>query len=843
MLKQNVYAELSAKKVVVTLLVLFCTSTLLFADYNGNVLTELEELSFIQIDEYDLIILKNGYFTEEIGAPKLPVKIKKYLIPLDMKPINISVTSTEQTELENQYYIYPAQTPQPTDGSEAPPFVEPIESIYNSDTPYPDKLIEIIGDECTMGYHVVTLRIFPLSYIPKQKKVNIYTDIDFTIEYESITTSIRQARRQSLSRYNTAKRSIKNMVENPNDFESVTGGAQEIIPGKTEMEELDLRFMPSLEGDTPEYIIITSEELKPVFDEFAEWKTKKGIPTLVITTEQIEDNYGGCDLAEKIRHYLQDARYYWGEGLYVLLGGDTNIVPDRLTEYPYFDIVDMIPSDLYYSDVYDYDNPNYNFNADGDNIFGESEDDLDYGFDLIVGRASVEDETEATTFVNKVISYEKLDNPDYEISDVKNLLLMSTFGYLIPGEPNYSYPDMVDQYNIYENNLPTVNVPNGWIHGWKMFDDYDGTHDPPFYNPDYPGHEETTHDHFVAALNNGSSFTQGNFHIVYHADHSSPYSMGTSIKMKHEVVNRTDMDNLENIPYQILMTCGCEPNRFNLDCICEHYINNPDHGGVAIVGNSCVGWCGDSDPQFKNFVINLYGTENNGWECLEYHMGSLFQTMNPYIGNKRESLNLLGDPEMPVWTNTPINLDVVVTPSEITNGENTITVTINYLPENVDALVCLQKGNEAYGHQSIPNIYSVDSAIFTFTPDTPGELDVTVTAHNYLPYEDTIPVNLTSGSHLYITEKTIDDDDTGSSYGNCDGQVDAGETIELSITLTNSGSADALDVSAELICDPEFITITQNQSNFGDINAGESAVSQINYIFEVDPDTPDGEYV
>ena len=223
------------QKTIITIIVLICTSSLLIADYSGSVTTNQSELTFEQKDEYDLISLKNGYFTEGIGAPKLPVKIKKYLIPLDMKPINISVTNTEQTELENQYYIYPAQTPQPTDGSEAPPFVEPIDSIYNSDTPYPDKLIEIIGDECTMGYHVVTLRIFPIEYIPKQKKVNLYTDIDFTIEYESITTPIRQARRQSLSRYNTVKRSIKNMVENPNDFESVTGGAQEIIPEKKEM--------------------------------------------------------------------------------------------------------------------------------------------------------------------------------------------------------------------------------------------------------------------------------------------------------------------------------------------------------------------------------------------------------------------------------------------------------------------------------------------------------------------------------------------------------------------------------------------------------------------------------
>ena len=65
------------KKTIITLIVLICTSFLLIADYTGSVTTNQSELTFEQKDEYDLISLQNGYFTEEIGAPKLPVKIKK----------------------------------------------------------------------------------------------------------------------------------------------------------------------------------------------------------------------------------------------------------------------------------------------------------------------------------------------------------------------------------------------------------------------------------------------------------------------------------------------------------------------------------------------------------------------------------------------------------------------------------------------------------------------------------------------------------------------------------------------------------------------------------------------
>ncbi|HEX38065.1 MAG TPA: T9SS type A sorting domain-containing protein [Candidatus Cloacimonetes bacterium] len=709
-------------------------------------------------------------------------------------------------------------------------------TIYSSKSPFPGKLAEILYDEYSMGYHLVTLRFHPVEYIPSDQKINLYTDIEFTIEYEANPNPIQLPLRQSARRQKITENFIKSSVENPEDFEFVTGGAQEIIPEQSEMRELDLRSMPSLNGDIPDYVIITSDELKSTFEDLADWKTKKGVPSLIVTTQEIDDNYAGCcDFAEKIRHYLQDAHQYWGDALFVLLGGDTNIIPHRLSTYNLCIGGDIIPTDLYYSDVCKNDNPDYNWNNDGDNIFGEYDyDGVEYGFDLNVGRAPVEDAYEAEIFVDKVISYEKLNDGVIDVSYVKNVLLMAAFGGINDdGEPVGG--EHSGYTTIYNDNLPDRIKQKTWL----MFDDHDGSAG---YNTLYPGDEETSRDNFIAALNNGSEFPYGKFHIVCHCDHSGFYAMGTSVKWKGESIHRSDMDNLENdTPYQIIITHGCKPNRFSLDCICEHYVNNPDGGGVAIIGNSAVGHFGDSG-QTKKFFQKIYGTQSNNWSCTAYNLGIAFQYMTGR-DDKRKSLNLLGDPEMPVWTDIPYELIVECTPDTITNGENNITVTITNLPDGVDALVCLQKEGEAYAHATVTGSGSTVNAVFTITPDTPGEVDVTVTAHNLLPYEDTIPVTLTSYSHLYITETVYDDDQSGSSYGNGDGQIDAGETIELSLTLTNSGTFDAYSVSAELICDPEFITITQNQSNFGNINAGQSSVSQTNYVFEIDKDTPDGEYV
>jgi hypothetical protein len=51
-------------------------------------------------------------------------------------------------------------------------------------------------------------------------------------------------------------------------------------------------------------VIITNALLKPSFDSLAVYKTKRGIPTVIATVEDIYDNYPGCDNPEKIRNYL-----------------------------------------------------------------------------------------------------------------------------------------------------------------------------------------------------------------------------------------------------------------------------------------------------------------------------------------------------------------------------------------------------------------------------------------------------------------------------------------------------------------------------------------------------------
>ncbi len=224
------------KRFIMITVVLLCTSTLVFANYNGSVNINQSELIFSQKDEYDFITFEKNYFTEEVGAPQLPVKILEYVIPIDMNVKDIIINSSEQVQIDGTYFVYPAQPPYLTDGSDPPPFVEPNIEIYGSSNPYPDKLVELIADEFTMGYHIVTLCFYNIEYIPTEQKIKLYTNIDFTIEYESNPGPIQLPLRQSPRRQKLSERVIKNSIENPDDFESVTGGAQQIIPEKEKNE-------------------------------------------------------------------------------------------------------------------------------------------------------------------------------------------------------------------------------------------------------------------------------------------------------------------------------------------------------------------------------------------------------------------------------------------------------------------------------------------------------------------------------------------------------------------------------------------------------------------------------
>ncbi len=393
------------------------------------------------------------------------------------------------------------------------------------------------------------------------------------------------------------------------------------------------------------------------------------------------------------------------------------------------------------------------------------------------------------------------------------------------------------------------------INRWFMFDNFDCSSGPYAYSPyvsdycnpnkptekDYVpggtcslGNIELSESNFISALNNGGSSGLGHFHIVYHMDHSGEKAMGTSSLDKNQSIRLSDFDNLTNGNYQqILITGGCKPATFTQDCMGERYINNANGGGVAFIGNSDVGWSYEWN-QLRGFANSIYETTGHP-SSGRFDIGCAFQSA---IGRSSSNwrLTLLGDPEMQIWTNTPQTLNVSVSPTTVVSGENTIVVTINNLPSGKTATICLQKGDEGYATQTVSANGSYN---FTFTPHTSGEINVTVTAHNFKPYESTITVNTNQSQNIFISNLTFDDDKTGSSNGNNDEQIDAGETLELTVDLKNNGATDATNVSAILTCSSPYVSISNNSTSYGNISSGGTTSSLSKYVFTIDKNAPE----
>jgi Peptidase family C25/Propeptide_C25/Secretion system C-terminal sorting domain len=92
---------------------------------------------------------------------------------------------------------------------------------------------------------------------------------------------------------------------------------------------------------------------------------------------------------------------------------------------------------------------------------------------------------------------------------------------------------------------------------------------------------------------------------------------------------------------------------------------------------------------------------------------------------------------------------------------------------------------------------------------------------------DTWTSNFSITAHAPVIEMgTFIIDDTVA--GNGDFFWDAGETVDIFITVENNGTSDVFSVDAELICNDPNITLNSNQSTYGTIAFGESSEQSFN---------------
>jgi hypothetical protein len=177
---------------------------------------------------------------------------------------------------------------------------------------------------------------------------------------------------------------------------------------------------------------------------------------------------------------------------------------------------------------------------------------------------------------------------------------------------------------------------------------------------------------------------------------------------------------------------SCLTNGFDSeDAMSEDLVSNANGGAVGYVGNTRFSWIGAGDDYERRF----WGARENHPELGKMNDMSKVPVINPNYLWIPYSLNLLGDPEMNIWSRVPLELDVSH-PSSITAPAD-LTVTVHHDGAPVEgARVCIT----GPGRYSVGWTDYLGNAVFSFYNILPRNYLVTVTKPNYLPYQGSFRV-------------------------------------------------------------------------------------------------------
>ncbi len=744
------------------------------------------ELSWEILNGYDLPRLSDCDLTREVGAPQLPARSVQVVIPAGLAVDGIEVIDTSSSLLPQRRRIYPAQPPQILSlgggKSQAISFVQPHPAMYMGEGPYPGRVAEYTGCGRMGQVQLASLVFYPLQYLPAEEKILFHDRVDVVLHLSQRVQAPLSPRFSEIGRQDSRIRAIGRLAHNGEDIDRLY---PHLLAGRGAV----------LGQDLAEYVIVTDLAFESAFQTLADWKTKKGVPARVVTVQWIEAQYQGADRQEKIRRFILDAYGNWG-AVWVLLAGDTQLIPVRYayamdSETQYNDI----PCDLYYADL------DGDWNADGDGTFGEVEDEVDLFPEVFIGRAPVSTLVQAENFVRKVLVYEKPTLLDYQ----QKALFAADILWYNPYTDASESKELIDERYL-----------------------------PPQFDPVtklYMSQGNETPFAFLAAVDQGVGIINHDGHAYY-----SVMGMGTGY------IGNSDMDYLHNGDrLGILYSIGCWPAAFDYDCIAEHFLNNLNGGGVAFVGNSRYGWGSPGNPCFgysdrfdQQFFKTVFqdGITRIG-EALT--TSKALYAPRSYQENvyrwHQYQLTLLGDPEMPLWTQTPRSL-TVEHPQQIPADSSLVTVLASHQGQPIDgALVCLMGADDVY-QRAITDHFG--RASFNLCMDSSQTIAVTVTAADFVPYEGQMLI-LSSGPYLAVQEVDVQE-----LAGNNDGAVSPGEHIGLALSIKNWGDQTASGVTATISWHDGYLAVEDSAFSFGDIEPNQVVFGDSLCCFSVGTDCPDG---
>ncbi len=654
---------------------------------------------------YDVVRLKDGgVLPVEPGRPALPAVVATVALPKGTRIASVDVSYGEPVALAGSYRVMPTQEPTPF-SSEKSGVTPPDGKVYSSGEAFPGKLAYSFESGNMGGYGVGSVILAPVQYVPATGKLLVYPVIDFEVrltraEGENVYPKVRLG---WVDR--DIRESLAATVINP--WEVSRPGGTRLVEGGD-----------ALAADIFPYLIITDTTLESKAQELAAWKTKKGLKAAVVTTSYIEGNYTGRDLEEKVRNCI--IYYYTEKGTqYVCLAGTDGVIPSRDVYDPLYVTGEgnyLVPTDNYYGCL------DGDFNADGDDRWGEYPDDnVDWVYDVYVGRMQVSTAKDLNEVIDKTLCYEGAKgSSEANPYNYQNLVILA--GAFLDEATNERY---LMEY-VRDVCLTSSH--------WKFTELWDNT---------YPGGAVFNASNFISQMNGGKG-------VIAHAAHSNTDVLGTNSGR----VTNVDLVNLTNHPkfFGVLYSLGCYASNVDSDDNCgAGFVKAPDGGGVGFAGNTRFGWYSPGVPASgysADFLLEYFKKlgQNNVYvagKTMAFHKHALQGTISNWTYRYIYfELMHTGDPD--VWIpNGNIGALEVAYESEIPTGPQTYDVHVGDAGDGdvAGALVCVWKGDEVYAADTTDEAGSVS---FEIGPATKGTMYLTTSAHNRETFEAEVAVGTTA---------------------------------------------------------------------------------------------------
>jgi hypothetical protein len=730
------------------------------------------------------------------GSPDLRGVARYILIPNGAKA-KVNILNKEEVVFEN-IEIAPA-APIPFDNQEDIPAVKG--PAYEKNAFLPGEIAQAQTTEIR-GMTLAAVNINPFQYNPVTKELVVYKNIELEIEIIGGNGSYGEDR----FRNKYWDQILDDLVLNYSDIPKI---------------DYNFKSKQTRDAEGCEYLIIVpnNEDFLPWADSIKLFRTEQGIPTEIVTMDEI-----GGNTLDNIKNYVDNIYETWdpvpaGILLMADYGNDANTITSKTYPHPYSG---NFITDNYFADYTGNDLP-----------------------DFVFARMTGRNYAEMQTMVTKFLIYERTPptNFDFYNKPITALGWQTERWFQICSETVGGYMKNVLGKDPVRINAVYGGNPNS--DPWSTATNTSQVLN--YFGPSGEGYIPAT----PAELGNwtGGSATDvvnaindGAF-ILQHRDHGMESGWGEPAFTMSYIDQLNNVDELSHI-----FSINCLTGRFDVsgECFAEKFHRYTNGGALSLTAASQVSYSfvndayvwGLYDNMWPDFMPDYGGTniqERDFLPAFGNAAGKYFLSYSswPYnTDNKQITYRLFhhhGDAFNTVYTEVPEEMAIDYA-EVLVSGPAFIDI-----QAEEGALVAFSVDGILIGSA----IASGNSESVTIEPQVPGTMiKVVITKQNYFRHEGFIQVIAPEGPYVVKSGFGVFDEE-----GNNNHMVDYGEDISLSFSVKNLGTEVAENVVVTISTEDEFVTLTDNEENFGNVGVDEEITHEDAFAFSIADSIPDNHHI